>query len=91
MVPAPHRFPRTIGEPDLYFAPVDVVTFQRPASVLLPRAHDQLTGGRSCLVAVEGGRAALAPGLDSLVDVVGSQGDRLGQRLPLQGQLEPAA
>jgi hypothetical protein len=43
MVPAPHLFARTIGEPDaprsftdLYFAPVDFATFQRPASVLLP-------------------------------------------------------
>jgi FAD dependent oxidoreductase len=37
-----HRFARTVGEPDaprtftdLYFAPVDFSTFQRPASVLL--------------------------------------------------------
>jgi pyruvate/2-oxoglutarate dehydrogenase complex dihydrolipoamide dehydrogenase (E3) component len=37
-----HRYARTIGEPgaprtftDLYFAPVDFATFQRPASVLL--------------------------------------------------------
>ena len=39
-----HRYARTVGEPDaprtfteLYFAPVDFSTSQRPASVLLDR------------------------------------------------------
>ncbi len=68
----------------------------RPAAACPRRPSRPRLSGQADLdvpslsAALEGRRLVLATGLDALVDVRGGHRHRLGQRLPLERQLEPA-